>query len=47
MTCMSSLRVSADTQPLDHDMICVVVVNVMAKISFSTVGGGFWNVVDG
>ena len=35
--------VSADIYQLDHDMMCVVVVNMMAKISSSTVGGGYSN----
>ena len=44
---MLLLGVSADTYHLDHDMMCVVVVNVMAKISQSTVGGGYGNSATG
>ena len=44
---MLSPEVSADTYQLDHDMMCVVVVNMMFKISYSTVGGGRSNDADG
>ena len=44
---MLLLGVNADTYQLDHDMRCVVVVNMMAKISQSTVAGGRGNSAGG
>ena len=44
---MLLLGVNGDTYQLGHDMMCVVVVNVMAKISVSIVGGGGSNDASG